>query len=107
MRADKLGWQLLITHHHCQSPYTNCLVSDVSPLTLLLDVKFLRRSVRRAHQLHELGPTLRFGKFMELMSTPLSAPWNFPCGRPGRRDGVPIPVLQTIFCAEHRWTMYL
>ena len=81
--------------------YSRILYSIQSLLSLAYDeLKFLRRSVRRAHQLHELGPPLRFGKFMELMSTPLSAPWNFPCGRPGRRDGVPIPVLQTIFSAE-------
>ena len=67
----------------------------------IMILKFLRRSVRRAHQYHELGPTLRFGYVL-----PLSAPWNFPCGKPGRRDGVPIPVRRTIFYAVAS-TVYL
>ena len=43
-------------------------------------IKFLRHSVRRAHQHHELGPTLRFGKFMVHLSPLLGI---FPAGSPG------------------------
>jgi hypothetical protein len=81
--------------HPCLSRCTciEILIAYVTSRTYVVNevlhmIKLQRAERGVLHQLHELGPT---------MVTPLSAPWNFPCERPGRRDGVPIPVL---FSAE-------
>jgi hypothetical protein len=66
-------------------PNVTCIIIYDTPIiseSLVVYMKFLRRSVRRAHQLHEL---LEAPSYL----SPLLGP-----------DGVPIPVLWTIFSAE-------